>query len=73
MIDRVQVVAGEGRWAYWHNREKGEVVADHVCQAMKAHFAGMLEKVVTEPGVYELKTGAFIEERPMSVFDVEDE
>jgi hypothetical protein len=73
MIEMVRVLGGRGRWAYWSDREKKEVVADDICQAQKPHFAGMLNQVVTSPGTYEMKVGGFMEERPGSVFDVEEE
>jgi len=71
---RVNVVAGAGKWAYWHSKP-ASVVADDVCQPRAAHFAGMLAQPVLAAPCKdaELHTEGFIEERPKSIWARESE
>lgn len=69
----VHVVAGKGKWAYWRDRDKKEVVADTICNIHAHRFAGMLahELIATPADSVELFTTGFHEERPKSIWQKE--
>ena len=66
----VHVVSGRGKWAYWHDQEKKQVVADTICNVHGHKFAGKLaHEVLTTPcDNAELFTTGFREEHPKSIW-----
>ena len=71
----VTVIAGRGRFAYWSNRDRKEVIADATCNHNQRHFAGKLgsEWTSTKPGEAQLYESGFVFEHPGSVWSGESE
>ncbi len=72
---RVTVVAGRGKWAYWH-LDRNAVVADEVYQPNAAHFAGQLgQAVVNTPCEAELHIEGYAPQQNKSIWlrEVESE